>query len=481
MSRILITLLPSNDLGLITRALPVAQALRNVGHTVYFTVCSKVPSKLVKKENFQNIPIRTPLDNLFFKIKTEGGIKELLKKKKYKKLFKIFFQNITMLIKSLPIGFVKPTAEVFNMEHFFVINGMHNRNYILYKSESYMKVIKKSNAEFVIDFWNPYAVIAAKTLNIPLITINQFDVHPYANGFMWWKKTPPKFIKVVQKVNSVLQYYNLNIISKLEDLTIGDLTLTLGMPAKNEDENSLKLKHIGFLVYQKENAKLPKEIENLGDAKPIVWLYSGNPRYAGIKTDFDSEILLDICIGTLSKENINIVLTTGFHSIPKKYLPLPHNIFYFDFVDGLLMAKKSDIMIHHGGYGSCQTALLTGTPSLIVPTFSERESNARRIAKLGTGEFVLPVKRKFLKTKTVDKAEFVAKFRKILNDESYKKNAVEISKQLKEFNKRNNSITYIQNFIEKYNSETKHLKSNKIIFDKKYSRNLTLISNSLYF
>jgi UDP:flavonoid glycosyltransferase YjiC (YdhE family) len=54
------------------------------------------------------------------------------------------------------------------------------------------------------------------------------------------------------------------------------------------------------------------------------------------------------------------------------------------------LAGRCDLMIHHGGYGSCQTGLFTGTPAVIVPTFSERESNARRIASLGAGVFVLP-------------------------------------------------------------------------------------------
>jgi len=48
------------------------------------------------------------------------------------------------------------------------------------------------------------------------------------------------------------------------------------------------------------------------------------------------------------------------------------------------------LLIHHGGYGSCQTGLFTGTPTLAIPTFSERESNARRIAAVGAGDFVLP-------------------------------------------------------------------------------------------
>jgi UDP:flavonoid glycosyltransferase YjiC (YdhE family) len=46
---------------------------------------------------------------------------------------------------------------------------------------------------------------------------------------------------------------------------------------------------------------------------------------------------------------------------------------------------------HHGGYGSCQTGLVPGTPALILPTFPERESNARRIRQMEAGNppFVL--------------------------------------------------------------------------------------------
>jgi UDP:flavonoid glycosyltransferase YjiC (YdhE family) len=55
------------------------------------------------------------------------------------------------------------------------------------------------------------------------------------------------------------------------------------------------------------------------------------------------------------------------------------------------MAGRCDLLIHHGGYGSCQTGLYTATPQVIFPTYSERESNARRVAALGAGEFIVPV------------------------------------------------------------------------------------------
>ena len=48
------------------------------------------------------------------------------------------------------------------------------------------------------------------------------------------------------------------------------------------------------------------------------------------------------------------------------------------------------MIIHHGGHGSTLTALAAGTPALIIPTYSERESNARRAAALGVALYLVP-------------------------------------------------------------------------------------------
>ncbi|MCE5263226.1 MAG: hypothetical protein LLG97_06805, partial [Deltaproteobacteria bacterium] len=111
---------------------------------------------------------------------------------------------------------------------------------------------------------------------------------------------------------------------------------------------------------------------------------------------------------------------------------LPSNFRYAPFVPGLTMAEKSDLLIHHGGYGSCQTGLFTGTPALVIPTFSERESNARRVAAAGAGDFVLPTT-DAARIKRVDAAEVREKAHRILSDPSYKKNARRASGKLRAY------------------------------------------------
>jgi UDP:flavonoid glycosyltransferase YjiC (YdhE family) len=103
------------------------------------------------------------------------------------------------------------------------------------------------------------------------------------------------------------------------------------------------------------------------------------------------------------------------------------------FNPGLTMAERSDIMIHHGGLGSCQTGIYEGTPAVIIPTYSERESNARRIVSQGAGEMVLPSCDVSGKNKKADPADLAAKVRTVLQNPSYKQNAARLKARLFEY------------------------------------------------
>jgi UDP:flavonoid glycosyltransferase YjiC (YdhE family) len=165
-----------------------------------------------------------------------------------------------------------------------------------------------------------------------------------------------------------------------------------------------------------------------------VWIYTGRLRYAGRRpTPWDSEVVLQASIEALANENVQVVLTTGHQDLPKPYLPLPPNFHFDPFVPGLAMARRSDLMIHHGGYGSCQTGLYVGIPQVIIPTLSERESNARRVLQQGAGEIILPTSDSFGTNKKVDPSDLAAKVRKVLSTPSYKENALRVSARLKQY------------------------------------------------
>jgi predicted glycosyltransferase len=81
------------------------------------------------------------------------------------------------------------------------------------------------------------------------------------------------------------------------------------------------------------------------------------------------------------------------------------------------MAKRCDLMVHHGGHSSVMTGLMAGTPAVIIPTIAERVSSARRLAAVGAGEVVMPVAGADGE-KRIDVAEFARKASLVLNEPS---------------------------------------------------------------
>jgi UDP:flavonoid glycosyltransferase YjiC (YdhE family) len=234
--------------------------------------------------------------------------------------------------------------------------------------------------------------------------------------------------------NDILTQYGMPAIKHMGDLFVGHLTLVVGLPELDPLPDAAQVTYIGPVLWQNPKTRPPEWMAALGTDKPVVWIYTGRLRYGGkARTAFDSEIVLQASIEALAGENVQVILSTGHQDLPRSFRPLPSNFRFEPFVPGLAMAVKSDVMIHHGGYGSCQTGLYAGTPEVIIPTFSERESNARRVAAQGAGEVVLPTSDASGKKKKVDSAELAAKVQKVLTTPSYKENARRISARLKEY------------------------------------------------
>ena len=55
MSKFLFTTLPSNDLGLLTRSLPIAKELKKHGHEIVFSSPAEAPGRLIKDAGFDNL------------------------------------------------------------------------------------------------------------------------------------------------------------------------------------------------------------------------------------------------------------------------------------------------------------------------------------------------------------------------------------------------------------------------------------------
>jgi UDP:flavonoid glycosyltransferase YjiC (YdhE family) len=291
--------------------------------------------------------------------------------------------------------------------------------------------------------------MAAKILKIPLISVMQADQHPANKGLIWWKKPPDNLPSALPAINKVLTQYDLNTISKVEELSLGDLTLIVGSPETDPIEEKFEGIYIGSILWQSKQSELPIWLNNINDNKPLTWVYSGNPRYSSKSTVFDSEIILSTSIQALAGEDMHVLITTGHHALPDELLPLPNNFNFEPYVPGLSLADRCDLMIHHGGYGSCQTGLYSGTPSVIIPTFSERESNARRIAALGAGDYILPETDPSGK-RYVSAAKFKNMVKHVLNTSTFRERAEFYSKKLKSYGGVEYAVQLIETFTEEH-------------------------------
>jgi UDP:flavonoid glycosyltransferase YjiC (YdhE family) len=428
MSKFLFSVIPTDDFGCLTRSLPIARELKLRGHQVAFCHAAKGPQIVIAEEGFQNLLADDPLYYLLSD-PTMPGLFRLLRKGRALRTLKVMAGVLRKAAKqSTPGG----NIDDLNLEDFFLLK---NEEFTRANIGAFTTMINSYQADAVVDFFNPWACIAARILNKPVITVIQSQGHPQSPGLIWWKDHPAVPPVSAPIFNNILSQHGLPAIKDLfGDLMLGDLTLVVGIPELDPIADTAGVTYLGAVLWQNQRAHLSETISSLKRDKPVVWIYTGKLRYGGSRpTPIDSEVVLRASIEALASEKVQVVLTTGHQDLPKSYSPLPPNFLFEPFVPGLDMARRSDLMIHHGGYGSCQTGLYMGIPQVIIPTMSERESNARRVLQQNAGEIVLPTSDASGINKKVDASELVAKVRKVLSTPSYKENALRVSARLKEY------------------------------------------------
>ena len=431
--RFLFTVLPSNDLGLMTRTLPIATDLAARGHKVAFCTPGETPGKLLDELGMENLLLRHPL----FYLKMTGspdfrGLYRIVRSGRVRRDFGNVFNFLKKYLQAIPTKMPPGTPEVWDLGHFLALSGFQNVRLVRSMCEAFVRLIEEYDADIVVDSWNPAACVAAKALRKPLVTVIQADNHPESKGLIWWKERPPNVPSPVPVMNQVFPEFGLHAIRATEELFIGDLTLVIGIPETDPLPVTAKAAYSGPILWQRPEAELPGWVKDLSDEKPVIWLYTGNPNYGRLGSWADSAVVLELCIDALAEEDVQVVVTTGHHALPRKLSRLPSNFRHEPYLPGIAMAERSDLLIHHGGYGSCQTGLYTGTPAVIIPTFSERESNARRVAAVGAGEFVSLADRD-MRSKRERVSDVRSKVRRVLSESSYARQAKEISRKMQEY------------------------------------------------
>ena len=397
MAKFLFTMLVVNDLGLPTRLVPIARVLADRGHDVAVFNPAPAPAKLIEDAGLINLPMPSrPMPSI-------GG-------------------------DPAQANTAWDVEEMF--AHFF-----SDEDAVRGATAVYIDLVRDYAPDVVVDSFGLFPCLAARILGVPLATVLQGNFHPASEGFLWWKgERPAGLPSPVPAVNKVLAEYGLPPVARSVELLAGDLSLITGTPETDPVSSSANIAHVGQIIWQSGNAVLPEWIAELGHDRPLVWVYCGNPRYAGVAASnpFDSIVVMRAAIAALGDAPVNVVLTTGYQDVPEEVGVLPSNFRQVAYLPGLAMASRCDLMVHHGGHSSVMTGLSAGTPTVMIPTSTERESNARRLATLGAGEVVMPVDG-VDGEKRIDTAEFSAKVHRVLNDPTYRASARRVAESMRQF------------------------------------------------
>ncbi len=125
-----------------------------------------------------------------------------------------------------------------------------------------------------------------------------------------------------------------------------------------------------------------------------------------------------------SMGNVQVVLSVGKKTNIGDLGTIPSNFSVYNYVPQLEVLKETDIFITHGGMNSSSEALYNKIPLVIIPQFGDQFIVGKRVQDLGAG-VLLPASEATI-TKLQENISL------ILNNHSYKENAIKLGESLVE-------------------------------------------------
>ncbi len=206
MSKFLFTTLPSNDLGLLMRSLPIARELKLRGHEVAYCHPARSPQILIAEGGFENL---LPADPVYHMMADTSfrGLLHLLARGRPLRTLKLLARTVRAFDRA-------SAADMWNIDQF---SAMVTEDSLRAHVAALAQLIGSFRADAVVDFWDLRACIAARIVGKPLITVIQSQQHPESPGFIWWKDPPRDIPSAVPLINKILREHGLPAIKTAGD------------------------------------------------------------------------------------------------------------------------------------------------------------------------------------------------------------------------------------------------------------------------
>ena len=250
-------------------------------------------------------------------------------------------------------------------------------------------IVERFKADLLIGDTHFLTYLLGKKFSIPVVQITRLAAFPPKPDFFWWLETEPSLVEpaAVRPFEKLLNRLKIDDVQKAEDLLRGDLYLIPSV-SKIEPipENEANVLFCGPLT---ENSTVDHKIpffDQPADVPNIYVTAGGGANRSG------QELFFRKMLEIFDRRDFRVLVSTGGLFPAKNLNGHSTNVLFVDWVDGLSAIRKSDLVIHHGGYGSTMEVLLSAKPSIIIPFHSEQEGNGRRLNSLQVGKLCLPFK-----------------------------------------------------------------------------------------
>ncbi|MFD2673350.1 glycosyltransferase [Marinicrinis sediminis] len=273
----------------------------------------------------------------------------------------------------------------YHLDHYYAQQGLLDRHFLSSWIEHRIHMLEKLEADVVIADLSPHTLIAAKVLGIPSISLTQSCLHASGKPLNYWTQTPRNIPKVVPVLNDLLRSYQLPPIERMEECNRGDLDMVPSIPELDpfHDRSVQFVGPISMDLHTDSPSLRPFQ-----EPWPVILVYPGRMTDAA---GASGNRLVQAVVQAFGNRPVHVILATDEKLPPALHhsTAFPQNIQIVASYNEEMLGK-ADLFIHHGGHGSCLSALMSGVPSLIIPTQTEREFNARQAASLGIAEYMLP-------------------------------------------------------------------------------------------
>lgn len=236
--------------------------------------------------------------------------------------------------------------------------------------------------------------------------------------------------------NRVARSYGLPPFRSTLELVEGNLTLLAdlpeltGIPAASLPAG---YRYVGPIF-----AHLPLPVP---DEVQRVFNRSGLKVFCAMGSSTPAPVLQEV-ISALRACNHNVVIATTSILDPAELGPLPENVYATRYLPAPQVNEMADIAVIHGGQGTVQTALWSGTPIVGVALQFEQQSNLDLVVRAGAG--------KRLPLQSLNKERILAEIESVTQDASYRQNALRIQKLVRNTNGAQKAADEIIRFLSKH-------------------------------